>query len=64
MSKFEQVQESAYKSLEKKNEGYSQPNTGLFLLFSLFIFFFWSFRHAINLKATVVPVSYLKFANP
>jgi hypothetical protein len=48
---------------KKKSEGLAQPQRGLFLLFSFFIVFFWSFRHANNLKPLFGVNLYLKFAN-
>ena len=47
---------------KKKSEGLAQPQRGLFLLFSFFIVFFWSFRHGNNLKALIGVNSYLYFA--
>jgi len=47
---------------KKKSEGLAQPQRGLFLLFSFFIVFFWSFRHANNLKALFGVNLYLYFA--
>jgi hypothetical protein len=47
---------------KKKSEGLAQPQRGLFLLFSFFIVFFWSFRHGNNLKALFGVNLYLKFA--
>jgi len=48
--------------MKKKNRDIADCYIGLFLLFSFFIVFFWSFRHVSNLKIILEPDLYLKFA--
>ena len=48
---------------KEKNEGLGELDNALFFLFTLFRYFFCSFRHFNNLKATIKFNLYLKFAN-
>jgi hypothetical protein len=47
---------------KKENRDIAKCYIGLFLLFSLFIVLFWSFRHDTNLKNIIEANLYLKFA--